>query len=150
MADVLPKFSSRRVSSRRTIAGRSSPALGLRLLTLQQVLEPGENLEFEYSVHRVSAQLIERLEVSVLWYTEGKGSEDIGVHFFRSIPRSELSKSPLAESHRVETILPANPLSFDGRLFKIRWCIRLRLFLCDRSEITTERAFYLGHLTVEV
>lgn len=150
MANVLPKFSSRRVSARRQVAGRTEPALGLRLLTLQQALEPGENLEFEFCIQRVSAQLIERLEVSVAWYTEGKGSEDIGVHFFKSISRSDLSKQPLSDSHRLETILPVNPLSYDGRLFKIRWCIRLRLFLSDHSEITAEQPFYLGHLTSEV
>ncbi|MEZ6133286.1 MAG: hypothetical protein R3C53_00105 [Pirellulaceae bacterium] len=124
--------------------------MGLRLLTLQQALEPGENLEFEYAIQRISAQLIERLEVSVAWYTEGKGSEDIGVHFFQSVPRSELSKTPLSDPHRIETLLPANPLSYDGRLFKIRWCVRLRLFLCDGREITAEQPFYLGHLTSEV
>ena len=150
MAIVLPKFSSRRVSPRRSIAGRTEPALGLRLRTLQQALEPGENLEFEYCIQRVSAELIDRLELSVAWYTEGKGSEDIGVHFFQSLSRSELSKLPLAEPHQVETVLPANPLSYDGRLFKIRWCIRLRLFLSDGRSVTAEHPFYLGHLTLEV
>ncbi len=150
MAIVLPKFSSRRVSARRSIAARTEPALGLRLLTLQHALEPGETLDFEYCIQRVSGELIDRLEVSVGWYTEGKGSEDRGILFFRSLSRNELSQTPLSEPHRLETVLPSNPLSYEGRLFKIRWCIRLRLFLSDGREISAEHPFYLGHLTVEV
>jgi hypothetical protein len=113
-------------------------------------MEPGETLDFEFCIQRVSADLIDRLEVSVGWYTEGKGSEDRGVLFFKSLPRSELSQSPLSEGYRLETVLPTSPLSFEGRLFKLRWCIRLRLFLSDGRQISAEHPFYLGHLTVEV
>ncbi len=150
MAIVLPKFSGRRVSLRRSIAGRAEPAIGLRLRTLQQALEPGEELEFEYCIQRVPAELIERLEVSVAWYTEGKGSEDIGVHFFQSVSGPELSQRALSEPRAVQTKLPANPLSYDGKLFRIRWCIRLRLFLNDGRKVCAEQPFYLGHLTLEV
>lgn len=150
MANVLPKFSSRGISARRSVAARPEPALGLRLLTLQHALEPGERLEFEYSIQRVSAELIDRLEVSVGWYTEGKGSEDRGVVFFRSLSRGELSQTPLAQPRGVEIELPSNPLSYEGQLFKIRWCVRLRLFLSHGREITAEHPFYLGHLTLEV
>ena len=150
MAIVLPKFSSRRVSARRSLAVRTEPALGLRLLTLQSGLEPGETLDFEFCIQRVSVELIDRLEVSVGWYTEGKGSEDRGIIFFQSMSRNELSQPSLAKAYRMETVLPSNPLSYEGRLFKIRWCIRLPLFLRDGREISTEHPFYLGHLTVEV
>ncbi len=150
MAIVLPKFPSRRVSARRSLAARTEPALGLRLLTLQHALEPGETLDFEFCIQRVSADLIDHLEISVGWYTEGKGSEDRGVLFFKSMSRNELSQIPLTNSHRLETVLPSSPLSYEGRLFKLRWCIRLRLFLSDGRQISAEHPFYLGHLTVEV
>ena len=150
MAIVLPKIPSRRLPAGRSVARRTEPALGLRLLSLQNALEPNEKLDFEYSIQRVSAESIDRLEVSVHWYTEGKGSEDIGVHLFESISRAELSKLPLSQPRRVETILPTSPLSYEGRLFKIRWCIRLRLFLNEGREITSTQPFYLGHLTAEI
>jgi hypothetical protein len=124
--------------------------LGLRLLTLQHALEPGETLDFEFCIQRVSAELIDRLEISVGWYTEGKGSEDRGVLFFKSMSRNELSQIPLTDPHRLETVLPSSPLSYEGRLFKLRWCIRLRLFLSDGRQISAEHPIYLGHLTVEV
>ena len=150
MASVLPKFSSRRVSSPgRTVASRAEPAVGLRLLSLQPALLPGELLEFEYSIQRVSAQLIDHIEVSVAWFTEGKGGEDFGVHHFERRARAELVKSALSQPRRVATALPVAPLSFEGRLFKIRWCIRLRLFLVDGREIAAEQPFYLGTVTTE-
>ncbi len=150
MAIVLPKFSSRRVSSGRKLACRAEPALGLRLLSLQPGLEPRETLEFEYCIQRVSAELIDHLEVSVMWYTEGKGSEDIGIHLFESHSREELQRQPLEQPWQTSCVLPVAPLSYEGHLLKIRWCVRLRLYLNDGRDITAEQAFYLGHLTVEV
>lgn len=150
MADVSPEFPSRRLSARRTIAGRTEPALGLRLLSLHAGLLPGQLLEFEYCIQRISAQRLERLEISVAWFTEGKGSEDFGVHHFESHTRAQLVKRSLSQPRTASTILPHGPLSFEGRLFKIRWCVRLRLFLADGREITTEQPFYLGTVTKEV
>lgn len=150
MADVLPEFPSRRLSTRRTVAGRTEPALGLRVVSLHSGFLPGDLLEFEYSIQRISAQRIERLEISVAWYTEGKGSEDFGVHHFESHTRAQLVRKALSQPRRTSTLLPGAPLSFEGRLFKIRWCIRLRLFLADGREITTEHPFYLGTLTKEL
>lgn len=150
MASVLPKLSSSRLSARSTLTARSEPALGLRLLSLQSALLPGELLEFEYSIQRVSAQLIDRIEVSVVWITEGKGSEDIGVHYFESHPRAELVKKPLHQGRIVATCLPNAPLSFNGRLFRIRWYVRLRLFLANGREIAAEQPFFLGGVTNEI
>ncbi len=150
MAIVLPKFPSRRLSTRRSIAVRSEPAIGLRLLSLQQGLEPAETLSFEYCLKRVTSAMIDRLEVSVMWCTEGKGCEDLGVHLFESFTREQLAGQPLQQAREVSTLLPAYPLSYEGRLMKIRWCVRLRLYLSDGREITAEQPFYLGHLTREV
>jgi hypothetical protein len=150
VADVLPKFPSRRLPTRRSVAGQIEPALGLRVLSLQTALEPNELLEFEYCIQRISAQLIDRLELSVIWFTEGKGSEDIGVHYFESHPRAELVKSALSQPRQVAIHLPSAPLSFEGRLFKIRWCIRLRLFLADGREKIAEQRFYLGSVTSDI
>lgn len=150
MAIVLPKFSGRRLSSSRPLKERTEPAIGLRFLSLQQVNEPNEVLEFEYCLQRVSAQLIDRLELSVMWFTEGKGSQDIGVHLFQRVSGTQLAEVPLDQPRRLSTQLPSSPLSYEGRLLKIRWCVRLRLYLNDGREITAEQPFYLGHLTVEV
>ena len=150
MANVLQKFSNRRTSTTRPAARRSEPHVGLRLLSLQPGLEPGESLEFEYAVNRVEPQLVDNLEVSVMWYTEGKGSEDIGIHMFQQIGREALTAISLDQPRRLSCQLPASPLSFEGRLLKIRWCVRLRLFLTDGRELTSDKQFYLGNLTREL
>ena len=150
MAIVLPKFSNSRTSSPRRPIRRSEPAVNLRLLNLQRGLEPSEQLEFEYSIQRVAPELVDGLEISVMWLTEGKGSEDIGIHLFQRLNRDDLCDIPLEQPRQITSVLPSSPLSYEGRLLKIRWCVRLRLFLSDGREITAENPFYLGHLTREV
>lgn len=150
MARVLPKFPSRRVSPKRGLAQRSEPALGLRFLSLQPRLEPHELLEFEYRVKRVEPDDVDRLEISVMWHTEGKGTEDMGVHLFRSLSGEDLAKVLDQNSHVVVTTLPSSPLTFDGSLLKLQWCVRLRVYLQDGREFTCEKPFHLGHLSSEV
>lgn len=150
MAIVLPKFPRGRLSSKSRVTRRSEPALGLKLLALQPGLEPGELLEFECSVQRIAPEEVDRLEVSVVWYTEGKGSEDFGVHFFDSLSSNQLQEFFDAQPRRISTTLPPGPLSYQGKLLSIRWCVRLRLFLSDGRDFTTEQPFCLGHITVEV
>lgn len=150
MAIVLPKFSRLGAPTRERSTRRSEPAIGLRLLSLHPGHEPGDVLEFEFSIHRVAPESIDGLEASVLWVTEGKGSGDIGVHFFERISGVELTSRSLQEPRVLTTRLPDCPLSYEGRLMKIRWCVRLRLFLTDGREISAEQPFYLGHVTREV
>lgn len=149
MAIVLPKFSRRRLPEQRRLKRRIEPAIGLRLLSIQPRLEPSELLEFEYCVRRVEPEAVERLEISVMWYTEGKGSDDFGVHYFESLSGEELSPLLHGDHRHVCKTLPAYPLSYEGQLLKIRWCIRLRLYLTDGREVTAEQPFYLGHLAVD-
>lgn len=150
MAIVLPKFPRRGASTSERSTRRTEPALGLRLLSLHAGMEPGDTLDFEFSIHRVPAESIDGLEASVLWSTEGKGSEDIGVHFFERLSGTQLSQTPLQTPRQMSTKLPHCPLSYEGRLMKIRWCVRLRLFLKGGREIIAEQPFYLGHVTREV
>ena len=149
MAIVLPKFSRRRVPTQRRLTRRAEPAIGLRLLSIQPRLEPNELLEFEYCVRRVEQDAVERLEISVTWYTEGKGSDDFGVHFFESLSGEELAPVLHGKHKHVCTTLPPCPMSYEGQLLKIRWCVRLRLYLTDGREVSAEQPFHLGHLTVD-
>ena len=149
MARVLPKFPSSRLSPQRQITRRQEPALGLRLLGLQPRLEPQELLEFEYRLQRVSQEDVDRLEISVMWYTDGKGDTDFDVHHFQRLDENQIRRSGLADEHELTCELPATPLSYHGRLISVRWCIRMRLFLLNAREFTngreivTEHPFYL-------
>lgn len=150
MARVLPKISSRRVPPKRGVGQRSEPALGLRLLGLQPRLEPHELFEFEYRVRRVKAEAVDRVEISVAWQTEGKGSEDMGVHLFRSLSGDDAGKILDGRPQVVVTTLPGSPLSYSGQILSIKWCVRLRVYLQDGREFTCEKPFELGHLSFEV
>lgn len=46
---------------------------------------------------------------------------------------------------RFSTTLPQSPLSYDGRIIKIRWCVRVRAFV-GRKEIVAEEPFQLGNV----
>ncbi|MEM7474241.1 MAG: hypothetical protein AAF483_04555 [Planctomycetota bacterium] len=107
-------------------------------------------LEFEFRVQRVARDEVDRLEISVVWYTEGKGTEDLGVHLFQALSAEELSSVLDGKPHPIVSTLPSCPLSYEGRLLNIRWCVRLRLYLNDGREFSSEKPFYLGHLTREV
>jgi hypothetical protein len=117
---------------------------------LQPRLEPKELLEFEYRVQRVQAEDVDRLEISVMWYTEGKGTEDFGVHLFESFSGDNLPAVLTGEPHLIVTTLPAAPLSYEGRLLNVRWCVRLRLYMKEGRTVSAEKPFYLGPLTREV
>lgn len=61
---------------------RNEPALAIRLEGENRRYLPGESLAGEYLFEALSAIQIKAVEVSVLWYSEGKGEEDMDVHAF--------------------------------------------------------------------
>ena len=105
---------------------------------------PGDELECEYQIDAVEADEIQAIEASVLWYTEGKGEEDMGVHFFERRLPSDDEDGDLRPMRRVRTRLPNSPLSYSGAILCIRWCVRLRLFLRRGRDYVLEQPFTLG------
>lgn len=106
--------------------------------------QPGETLTGEFRIDTRRLEEIKAIEVSVLWYTEGKGDEDLAVHDFR---RFSVEDDPLFDPRkpaRFSTTLPNSPLSYDGLIVKIRWCVRVRVFLSRGKEVVGEKAFQLG------
>ena len=98
------------------------------------------------SLKILSADQIKALEVSVLWYTEGKGDEDMAVHKFW---RTDLENGDLIDPlqpARFETVLPNSPLSYDGQIVKLRWCVRVRAFLHRGKEVFGQKEFRLGDI----
>ena len=43
---------------------------------------PGDMISGEYEISGVGSEEIKAIELSILWYTEGRGDEDLGVHQF--------------------------------------------------------------------
>lgn len=127
----------------------SSPPLRIALALDgrgSRLYRPGETLAGSYWFDFVGGDEILAVEISVLWFTEGKGSEDMGVHaFWRHAIESGDWIDPRRPG-RFSTVLPKSPLSYSGVLIKIQWGVRIRLFLSDGREAVENLAFRLGDI----
>jgi hypothetical protein len=122
----------------------NGPLVRIRLDGNGRVYRPGETLSGEYRIESVAADEIKAVEVSVLWYTEGKGDEDLAVHDFWRSSSEDRDGLDVRRPGRFSTTLPKSPLSYRGVLVKIRWCVRVRVFLTRGREVMGELAFRLG------
>ena len=82
----------------------------------------------------------------MIWLTDGKGDSDIGVHCFERRQKQALTSTTFNNPQRISTVLPASPLSYEGNILKIRWCVRVRLFLEEGEQVTKDQYFKLGHV----
>ena len=58
------------------------PLIAVRICSPTGVFHPGDVLRCEYQIDAVQPAEIQAVEASIMWYTEGKGDEDLGVHYF--------------------------------------------------------------------
>ena len=108
--------------------------------------QPGERLTGRYMVDGTRPWAVRAAELSVLWYTAGKGEEDMAVHHFERLVDEAARPLDLRVPRRFATVLPASPLSYDGQIVKVCWCVRLRLFLPHGQETVAEAEFRLGNV----
>src|SRR5262245_22535261 len=90
----------------------------------KEALAPGEELFGAFALEADPSAELETLELSVLWFTEGKGDEDLGVIHFQEWPRGE--GFDRSRPHAFQALLPRTPLSYDGVIVKIHWAVRVR------------------------
>ena len=102
---------------------------------------PGDECRIRYRIEGLGDERIRALEHSLLWYTEGKGEEDLGVHFFE---RLEEAAMPAAGTGEFTVRLPASPLSYEGMIVKVRWCARVRIFFPAARDFVSEHVFDVG------
>jgi hypothetical protein len=122
----------------------NEPAVLIRLDAPLRTYRPGQSLSGQYRLEAAEGDPIRAVEVSVLWYTEGKGEQDLAVHeFWRRDSDSGEWIDP-RRPERFSTTLPASPLSYDGQIIQIRWCVRVRAFLNRGREMVAEKTFHLG------
>ncbi|MCA9154566.1 MAG: hypothetical protein KDA55_10050 [Planctomycetales bacterium] len=121
------------------------PLISIVLDQNQRRYSPGELLTCEYQVDAIEADEIQAVEASVMWHTEGKGDEDFSVHWFeRRLPHN--GEADLRPLHRIKTRLPNSPLSYDGQIVKVRWQVRVRVFLRGGKDFHSDKAFELGQV----
>jgi len=129
------------------------PLISLGLLNVPnpgRAYPPGGKLEFEYQLDAVEAAEVQAVEASVLWYTEGKGDEDLGVHYFERREPRDAEEGDLRALRRLAVPLPLAPLSYDGSILQVRWCVRVRLYLSDGKQISFDQPFRMGQVPAAV
>ncbi len=70
----------------------------------------------------------------------------MAVHYFERLVEEPAKPLDLRVPHRFAIVLPESPLSYDGHIVKICWCVRVRLFMPQGQETVAEAAFRLGHV----
>jgi hypothetical protein len=108
--------------------------------------QPGDRLIGRYLIDATQSGSARAAELSVLWYTAGKGEEDMFVHHFERKVDDSARPLDLRVPHRFATDLPASPFSYDGEIVKVCWCVRLRIFLPQGQESLIEIPFRLGNV----
>jgi hypothetical protein len=121
------------------------PLVSIALKAYTRIFAPGDELVADFQIDAVEPGEVESVEASVLWFTEGKGDEDIGVHFFKRFDGAG-DAAPLDELRSIRTTLPHSPLSYDGRIVKVRWCVRVRAFLNRGRFVVADQWFQLGNV----
>jgi hypothetical protein len=120
------------------------PKVAIDFLGHGDHFQPGETLAGQFWIEHLSREDLIAVEISVLWHTDGKGDEDLGVHLFKRLDAAQGDYLDPTVPTRFSTQLPYSPLTYDGVLVKIRWCVRVRAFLAGGKELVRDRNFFLG------
>ncbi len=108
---------------------------------------PGETVSGTVSWSGLGSET-DRLDIRLLWYTEGKGDQDVEV--VNSLP---LTVTQPDGSTGFEFTAPTRPFSFSGKLISLIWAIEVVLFpgregfrepmtlSMDGSEVKLEKSF---------
>jgi hypothetical protein len=131
------------------VSGQSFPRIELRFGHPGRGYDPGEWVTVEYCIEGLHGERPRALERSALWYTEGKGEEDLGVHSFERFPTPETLDRVVPEG-TFAFQLPTSPLSYEGVIVKIRWCVRLRVFFESGRDHVSEHVFTVGRVPPSV
>lgn len=136
----------------------NAASIHIQLAAELPVYAPGDLLTGRFFVENPGQENVRAAELSVLWYTAGKGEEDLAVHFFermglerRGLERrgaEEASRLDLRTPRPFEVRLPLSPISYDGAIVKVCWSVRVRVFLSRGQEVVAEMPFRLGQVAV--
>jgi hypothetical protein len=107
--------------------------------------QPGESLTGEFRIANCSGHKLRAAECSVLWYTLGKGDEDLHVHALERFELGSDGRTVSSCTRRFSFMLPPSPVTYDGVIVKIRWCVRVRVFLGGGQEIVSEIPILVGN-----
>jgi hypothetical protein len=122
------------------------PRISIQLDRRDGRYPPGDTVHAQIALGdpEETSAAVEALECSVLWYTVGKGEEDLAVHHFERLESDRLNSQACEPPMTIQCALPASPLSYDGVIVKVCWCVRARAFLQGGQEVVEDAPFRLG------
>jgi hypothetical protein len=91
----------------------------------------------------------ERLDLRLIWYTRGKGTQDVGVVASQELPAA------ISGRQEFRFTLPAGPYSFSGKLISLVWAVEMvaepggEAARADVAVSPTGREILLGPATEE-
>jgi hypothetical protein len=104
------------------------------------VLRPGSAVEGRYTVDADTV----RTELSLIWHTEGKGTEHREVISLVEHGASQLQLTAGRLAGRFAMTLPAAPTSYEGQLIKIRWLVRVRRWTAGGQSEMADASLVVG------
>jgi hypothetical protein len=110
----------------------------------REAYQPGELLAGAFAIEAGPEAELALLELSVLWHTSGKGDEDLGVIHFEDWSPARGRTFDLSRPQAFDVRLPRTPLTYDGFLIKVHWCVRVRARWVGGGETLREEPFRLG------
>lgn len=122
---------------------RGQPRVEVQFGRADRSYQPHDQLALRYDISGLGAEPVRAVERSIVWYTEGKGEEDLGVHVFERVTEPRLLP-PATASGSFGTELPASPLTYEGVIVKVRWCVRVRIFFDGGRDFVSEHVFEMG------
>jgi hypothetical protein len=131
--------------SRTADASRLNPSVTVQFDHPDRRYEPLDEISVRYQIDGLDGERPQAVEHSIAWYTEGKGEEDLGVHFFERLT-DRAAVPPAAPGGGIVALLPRSPLSYEGLIVKVRWCCRVRIFFKGGRDFVSEHVFELGRL----
>lgn len=84
----------------------------------------------------------EPLELSLFWYTEGRGTRDVGV-----VERIEIPAAGAFGSKDFDLALPNGPYTFSGKLISLIWAVEL---LCREQDEMFRREIIVSPTGTEI
>lgn len=107
----------------------------------REVIEPGGRLRGRVALEPMAGDEGRKVELSVLWETEGKGDTDIGVVLHRVLHEGGEGSPGATGTCDLDVVLPLLPVTFAGTLLKLRWLVRVRRYALLGDDELIERDF---------
>jgi hypothetical protein len=118
----------------------SEPRVQISFENGSKSFEPGA--EVAGTVRILDSEQLGRSELSVLWYTEGKGDTDLGVVHYELLTEDRTTER-VERDFRVR--LPLLPLSYSGELLSIHWVARVRIYGFMGTDHVEDAGFRVVH-----